>query len=395
MRAVRVTRAAAVLIAIAAAFAALGASAEGFPDMPMGAGGMPPMHAKFGRSRRDRVGRAPGSGFTGSFEEPPGFGMGGGGYEPTLPPDGYDGSGMTFDSMNPELLARMAQDGEFSPEDLRAMMPGQEASELSDDPREGEYIGETGWVRTGKFRREGDPEPRRVPEEEREMTPDDLGGQNAGFANFGDDATMDERYTGMPAQPSKKKKSKAVSTGGVTGEVDAEGRPIVEVDTAECFRKAIRVCPMRLMQDNFAAFATCIVENREKMEGSCEGWAETHGECAEDMRTHCANMDPPETTACMVDKKDKLDELCSKSLFFQALEEGFEQMQSRMKAANKVFGAAAAGESAAFQDENGPGMGGDNDDGAEEEGMPGMQPPPAANVQGTAPTGERAPSDEL
>jgi hypothetical protein len=130
---------------------------------------------------------------------------------------------------------------------------------------------------------------------------------------------------------------------------------------------AIRVCPMRLMQDDFAAFATCIVSKREQMEGSCEGWAETHGDCAPEMAKHCPRMDPPETTKCMVDKKAKLDQLCSKSEFFRAMEEGFSQMEERMKKSTKIFSAAAAGESAAFEQENGPGMG---------FGFDGAAPPP-------------------
>jgi hypothetical protein len=91
------------------------------------------------------------------------------------------------------------------------------------------------------------------------------------------------------------------------------------VDTSVCFRKAIRICPMRLMQDDFAAFTACIVENREKMDGSCEGWAETNADCVADMTKHCPRMDPPDTTRCLLDKKAKLDELCTKSQFFEAM----------------------------------------------------------------------------
>jgi hypothetical protein len=151
------------------------------------------------------------------------------------------------------------------------------------------------------------------------------------------DMQMDDQYTGVKKK-AKKGKSKKVVTGGDAARTRAadgkpefhdDGREVGDVDSQKCLMQAAKICPMRVMMENFAAFNLCVFDHREQMTGHCEGWAEQHGGCLEDMKAHCFGKSPPETTRCMMEKQKALSRECRGSATFESLSEGFEQMNKK------------------------------------------------------------------
>ena len=83
------------------------------------------------------------------------------------------------------------------------------------------------------------------------------------------------------------------------------------------------------MSKDFATFATCCFDVRHHVKQVCFEWCENHGRCAPDMRAHCPNLGPSETTECLLKAQSarKLSQDCIDSPHFKSMEEGAEDMR--------------------------------------------------------------------
>jgi hypothetical protein len=381
--------------------------------------------AHFGRRRRGSDGEGSpigGRAFATSFSAPPpagAFSQDGGHQGRHADSFSAFSAGDIPIPMSPqEIQGRMSYDGEFNPADLARHMPRQEgaAHDLGDHTEQ--HPGAAGWIPTGRFRkdqeRRGDKPkekpsaaeqpryasgPRDRPDAYDFMNFGNRGGPSGGLPggmmdpDF-DAIGMDEHYTGYGKRPSKARKSKREASRTVSTEnkqrTSGDGRPQMDVDPGECMMQASRVCNLRVMHINFARFLECIVDRRESLEGSCVGWAEHHAMCVPDMIKHCHKMPPPETTKCLIEKKALLDTMCSKSPIYDAMTEGFGEMDSKMAEAQRMFAAAAAGEAEAFERTFGP-----NDGDLSDEEVIRREEAAAARVPSEPILGEPVEADEF
>lgn len=229
--------------------------------------------------------------------------------------------------------------------------------------------GAEGWIKTGKFNNGKKARPDDAPplmndgfdewfkkQQEGGGMPGMDDGQMPSMDDLNpDDIAMDPRFTGMSSKPSrdrKKGRKGAVDTPQERQGAKGDG-PMKDgsFQTDTCLRQAIRFCPIRVMNENFAMFTECVVQFREQFKGECIGWAELQSECMYDMVQHCQKKDPPATTQCLVANEKKLSDLCRKSPMYEAMTEGFEQMQDRMKKSG--MSDAAEAESNANNEEDG------------------------------------------
>lgn len=98
----------------------------------------------------------------------------------------------------------------------------------------------------------------------------------------------------------------------------------------KCLRKVAPFCSLRVMNENFAAFVTCVVDMRYRVGEECRAWAEGHLPCAADLSEFCGRKTPSDSTECLRASKARLSRQCVDSPFYVSMEEGFQEFRKGM-----------------------------------------------------------------